>query len=199
MAFSRSFLKTMGLTDEQVTAIMEEHVGVVDALKKQRDDYKADADKYKADADKLPEVQKELDGIKGGEDYKAKYEKLNGEFDAYKKQIAANEQTQKVKEAYKKLLIGEKIAEKRLELIMSKTDFSGMKLTDKGELENVKDLKQAIDKDWGFCKQQTVQRMGQVENPPQVDNGGNNMGSIRQMTAQWHAARYGTKQTEQKG
>ena len=41
MALSRAMLKGMNLTDEQVSAIIEEHTATVDGLKKQRDEYKA--------------------------------------------------------------------------------------------------------------------------------------------------------------
>ena len=57
--FTRNFLKALGLTDDQVNAIVEEHTSVTDALKKQRDDAKAEAEKFKADAEKLPDIQKE--------------------------------------------------------------------------------------------------------------------------------------------
>ena len=56
MGLSRAMLKGMGLTDEQVTAIVEEHTAVLSAIKEDRD-------KYKADAENLPKVQKELDDL----------------------------------------------------------------------------------------------------------------------------------------
>ena len=52
MALTRNMLKGMGLTDEQVSAIIDAHTDTTDALKAQRD-------QYKADAEKLPAVQKE--------------------------------------------------------------------------------------------------------------------------------------------
>ena len=52
MALTRAFLKGMNLTDEQISAVIEEHTNVTDALK-------ADRDKYKEEAEKLPTVQKE--------------------------------------------------------------------------------------------------------------------------------------------
>lgn len=61
MALTRKLLKGMGLTDEQVDTIIEAHTDTVDGLK---DQVKA----YKADADKLPDVQKELDGLKAAGD-----------------------------------------------------------------------------------------------------------------------------------
>jgi hypothetical protein len=84
-------MKNLGLTDEQVDTIIEAHTETVDALKKERDG-------YKADAEKLPDVQKELDGLKAGGDYKAKYEKEHKDFEDYKASVTAKE-TRAAKEA----------------------------------------------------------------------------------------------------
>lgn len=83
MALTRKLLKGMGLTDEQVDTIIEAHTDTVDGLK-------ADVARYKADAEKLPDVQKQLDGLKEAGDggYKEKYEKEHSDFEAYKSDIA---------------------------------------------------------------------------------------------------------------
>ena len=198
MAFSRSFLKTMGLTDEQVTAIMEEHVSVVDALKKQRDEYKADVDKYKADAEKLSEIQKQLDEAKGKEDYKAKYDKEHEDFEAYKGQVAKEAEEAKVKAAYRKLLTDEKINEKRLDAVIRLTDFSGMKLDKDGNLENAEQLKKAINTEWGEYKTVTKTRGADVSTPPDVDNGGKGMSRARQLTNSYFAQKYGAPKGAEK-
>ncbi len=57
MALTRKGLKAMGLTDEQVDGVIEAHTETVEALKNQRES-------YKADADKLAEVQAELETLK---------------------------------------------------------------------------------------------------------------------------------------
>ena len=121
MAFTRNWLKTLGITEDQVSAIMEEHVAVVNGLKEDRD-------KYKAEAEKLPAVQKELDDLKSGEDYKAKYDQEHKDFEAYKQQVADNEVLAKKKAAYRKLLAEEKISEKRLDAVIRLTDFSKITL-----------------------------------------------------------------------
>ena len=62
MALTRNMLKTMGLNEEQITAIIEGHTESISALTKERDDLKA-----KADA---------LDGVtKERDTYKAQAEK----------------------------------------------------------------------------------------------------------------------------
>ena len=63
MAFTRNFLKTMSLTDEQVQAIMEEHTAVTDALKAQRDKFETDAKTLKAEADKVPGLEEKIKGF----------------------------------------------------------------------------------------------------------------------------------------
>ena len=85
MALTRAMLKGMGLTEEQISAIIDEHTAVTGALK---DDIK----KYKDDAERLPEVQKELDGLKTGQsDWEKKYNDEHKAFETYKSDIAAKE------------------------------------------------------------------------------------------------------------
>ena len=105
----------MGLTDEQINAVMEEHTAVTTALKGQRDQFEGDVNKYKADAEKLAQVQKELDELKARKDYKADYDKAVKDLEDYKKQVTAEAEASKVRAAYKQLLADEKISDKRHE------------------------------------------------------------------------------------
>ena len=84
MAVTRKFLKGMGLTDEQVDTIIEAHTETVEGLKEK-------LTAAEADAAKLADVQKELDGLKAGGDYKDKYEKEHKAFEEYKSGITAKE------------------------------------------------------------------------------------------------------------
>jgi hypothetical protein len=165
MAFTRSFLNATGLTEEQVKAVMEEHVSVTDALK-------ADRDKYKAEADKLPGVQKELDDLKGGDDWKQKYEDEHKAFEDFKAKTAQDAEAAKVQAAYRKLLIEEKIGEKWLDRVMESTNFSGMKLDKDGNLADSDELKKALDKKWGDVKTTITTQGAVVETPPKTDNSG---------------------------
>lgn len=159
MALTRKLLKGMGLTDEQVDTVIEAHTETVDGLKEQRDTYKADADKLKT-------VQAELDQLKGGEDWKAKYETEHAAFDTYKKTIAANEQTAKVKEAYKALLLENKVDDKRIDSILRVTDFAEMKLGDDGKLTDAENLSKAIKTDWAGFIVTDGKQGAHVDNPP---------------------------------
>ena len=193
MSFKREEIREIlgeAYTDEIATKLVGLHRTVVDPLKDQLDDAKRDATRYKAEAEKLPGVQKELDELKGGEDWKAKYEQEKQAHDDYKAQVAREATAAKVKAAYRKLLTEEKISEKTLDSILNATDYSKMKLKDDGTLDGVEDLKKDIDTKWGGFRVSTRQRGEKVDNPPAGDNGGAD-NSVREMAAKWHAKRFG--------
>lgn len=191
MAFSREFLKSLSLTDDQVTAIIQEHTSVTDALKAQRDKAKEEAAEYKKTADKLPDVQKELDELKSGEDFKTKYEQEHKDFEDYKSEIAKNEQLTKVKAAYRKLLADEHINEKRLDAVIKLTDFSEMKLDKDGNLENLDGLKKTIADEWGEYKTTVKEVKPKVATPPKDGSTGTGMSRARELAQKYHEQRYG--------
>ena len=161
MGFSRSFLKATGLSDEQISAVIEEHTAVTDALKAERD-------KFKEQASKAADLQKQLEEKSGGEDYKQKYEDEHKAFEDFKKQTAQDAETAKVKAAYRKLLAEEGISEKRLDSILKVTDLSKMKLDKDGNLDGVDDLKKFINDEWGGFKTTVTEKGATVEKPPQT-------------------------------
>ena len=159
MAFSRSFLKALGLTDEQVSAIIDEHTNVTDALKKQRDD-------YKAEADKLADARQEIENLKSGEDFKGKYEDEHKAFETYKAEVARKETRAKVEAEYRKLLTEEKINAKRLDAVIRLTDLDGMSLDKDGHLKDTDKLRESIRKDWSEYVTETTERGAKVDTPP---------------------------------
>lgn len=162
MALTRSFLKGMSLTDEQISAIIDAHIESTDALKKQRDD-------YKADAEKLTTVQKELDTLKGGKDWKAEFDKEHQAFEAYKADVAGKEMLAAKQAAYRKLLTAENIPEKFHDRIIKMTDFSGIEM----DGETIKDeagQRDNITKEWGEYKGTVETHGATVETPPSTGN-----------------------------
>ena len=193
MSFKREEIREIlgeAYTDDIASKLISLHRTVVDPIKDQLDDAKRDATKYKAEAEKVPGLQKDLDELKKGEDWKAKYEKADKDLKDYKDQVAREAETAKVKAAYKKLLTEEKISEKTLDSILNATDYSKMKLKEDGSLDEIEDLKKDIDSRWGGFKVAQRQRGEKVDNPPPGNNGGSD-NSIREMTAKWHAQRFG--------
>ena len=162
MALTRSLLKGMGLSDEQVSSIIEAHTDTVEGLKAERD-------KFKTEAAELAEVKKQYDDLKGG-DWKQRYEKEHKAFEDYKAEVTGKEALAKVKAAYKKLLTDNHVGEKHIDAILRVTDFSKMKLDADGKLENEAAAVESIKNEWGGFITSTVTKGANVETPPASTN-----------------------------
>lgn len=161
MALTRSMLKGMGLTEEQVSAIIDAHTETVDGLK---DSLKA----AKADADKLKTVQKELDDLKNtnGDDYKSKYEKEHADFDEYKKTVANEKATAEKRSLYRELLRECGVDARRIDSVMKVADIDAAKVKD-GKIENAEDLTKSIKAEWSDFIATDSTRGANVQTPPQ--------------------------------
>ena len=166
MAVTRSFLKGMGLTDEQVSAIVEEHANTVNGLKEVRD-------QYKADAEKLASVQKELDTLKAknSDDWQSKYNTLKKTFDDFKTETVSREKAEKVKAAYTELLKEANIDSKRIDAILKITDLSDKQLDENGKFADADNMLKAIRDEWGAFIQTTTTKGANVETPPETHSG----------------------------
>ena len=188
MALTRAMLKGMGLTDEQVGAIIEEHTSVTTALKEQ-------IREYKESADKLPGVQKELDTLKKDvedNDWKGKYTKEHEEYEKYKTEVTTKEHNNKMRSAYSKILAECKIGDKYVDSILRVTDFSNLKLKDDGTLEDVESIKKKIDSDWSGFKTTTEVRGSDVSNPPGNNpDGSGKTGRAAELAAKYNENLYG--------
>lgn len=163
MALTRSMLRGMGLTDEQVGAIIDAHTETVDGLKEERN-------RYKEKAEKLPNVEEELTKLKeqlnSGDEWEDKYNKEHQAFEDYKNEVAGKEKEKAVKDAYRKLLIDNKVGDKHIDSIIKITDFGGMKLDSDGKLKDEDKLVESIKSDWaGFITTVDTKGVG-AENPP---------------------------------
>lgn len=167
MSLTRKFLTGMGLTAEQVDAIIDEHANTVDSLKEQRDSYKEDAEKLKDVTKELNSLKKQVeDGSAGADEWKDKYEKEHKAFEDFKKEEKAKETIKVVRDAYTKLLKDNKVGEKHIESILNVTDFSGMKLKDDGSFDNADKLVEGIKEKWsGFITETSTEGSG-AETPP---------------------------------
>lgn len=188
MALTRAMLKGMGLTDEQVSAIIEEHVSVTDSLKQQRDD-------YKKQLDDVGDIKKELEDLKKGisdDDWEGKYNKEHEQFEKYKSEVAEKEKLNKVQNAYTKLLKDCKVGEKHIGSIVKVTDFTSMELDDKGELKDVDKLKEAINADYSGFIQTDGTKGADVENHPEGGEPDEKpVGRAAELAAKYHENLYG--------
>lgn len=147
MSLTRKFLSAFGIEEDKVDEIIKAHTETVDALKEQRD-------AYKADAEKLPAVQKELDDMKaaaekGDKDpYKVKYEALKEDFDKFKADQKEKETHAKKESAYRALLEEAGISEKRIGAVLKVSDVDAVEFAEDGTVKDADSLKASIKKEW---------------------------------------------------
>lgn len=165
MSLTRKMLKAMGIEDEKIDQIIEAHTETVDALKEQRD-------QYKADAEKLPEIQKQLDKANsdleaaGKDAYKVKYEALKEEFEGYKSEQTAKETRNAKERAYRELLKAAGITEKRLDSVIRVSDIDSVELDDNGAIKDADKLTESIKTEWADFIPTTTTQGAQTATPP---------------------------------
>ena len=148
MALTRKLLKSMGLSEEQIDAIIDAHADTVDGLK----------GRIRA-----------LEGVPGAgepEDWRVKHDELKKLFDDYKAEIADREATAKLRTAYRALLKAENVDEKRHDAILRVTDLSKLKLDEDGTLKDAEALRASIQSDWGAFVVTRNRRGASVPTPP---------------------------------
>lgn len=177
MALTRRMLKAMGIDDEKVDEIISAHSETVDALKEQRDN-------YKADAEKLPKVQQELDGLKeaagknGGSAWEVKYnamkeerDNLKSEFDSYKEKAKAAETKAAKEKAYRSMLKEIGVNEKRIDAVMKVTDLDSVDLDEQGAIKDLDTAKEAAKTEWSDFIVTSSEKGAETSTPP-TNNGG---------------------------
>lgn len=160
MSLTRKMLKGMGLTEEQVDSIIEEHTAVTDALKEQVNQYKKDAEGYQT-------AKKELEDLKsGGDDWKEKYEAEHKAFEEFKQETEASAERAKVQDAYRALLKAQNVSEKRIDKIIKLTDLDALKLTKEGRIANEEKVAEDIRNEWSDFIVSQSDRGTDVDTPP---------------------------------
>lgn len=179
MALSRTQVKEWisdaGIAEDKIGGVIEKifagHSATVDALKEERDG-------YKATADKLDGVQKELDkallSIKDGEGWKDKYAALE------KKQTTANKRS-----ALEAALRGAKANESVIGWMLDSTDFESIEIGEGGALKDEEAIiKRFRDKSPDLFGKEKIEA-GKQPTPPQ---GGNNPDYDKMDDAEYYAA-----------
>lgn len=164
MALTRKALKAMGLTDEQVDSVIEMHTETAEALKQQRDE-------FKANADKLAGVQAELDAVKA-DGYKEKYEKTNSAFEKYKADVERDKAKAAKTAAVRKYFEEAGITGKRLDIAMrgAGAEIEAAEL-DGETLKDTTALDALIQGDFAGLVGTTIVKGANVEHPP-MNNAG---------------------------
>lgn len=161
MALTQAMLKAMGIEDEKRDQIMEAHQGVLESIKKERDE-------LREQAAKVPSLEKEIEDLKAAqptEDWEAKYNELKAEYDGYKQQVATEQADQEKARLYRAMLREAGIDEKRLDSIMKVTDLAGIAVQD-GQIADAENVKAAIESEWGDFIAHTATQGATVDTPP---------------------------------
>lgn len=167
MSLTRKMLKAMGIEEEKIDQIIEAHTETVDAIKEQRE-------AYRADAEKLPGVQRELDALKNnsGNDYKAKYEKEKKDFQDYKNGIAEKESAAAKEKAARAYFESKGIPADSMGLVIrgAKAEISGLEL----DGEKIKDstaLDTLLSGDYKGLIGKTTTKGTDTKTPPNTSGG----------------------------
>lgn len=175
MALTRKMLKAMGIEDEKIDQIIEEHTESTDALKQQRDEYKV-----KAEAKATASTEPKPKDPEPGDGYKAKYDAEKKAFEDYKANIAAEKAEADKRAKYRELIVKAGVDSKRVDSVLKVSDLSEIKVKD-GAIEGADDLVKSIKEDWAdFIP--TTQKVGaNAPNPPKNDGGAKKLEDITKM------------------
>ena len=149
MALTRSMLKGMGLTGEQIDTIIDAHAETVDGLKEERDGYKADAAKVKSLEKKVADLEEENSDLKnsGDDGWKEKHDAVKADFDAYKKDVESKEERTAKEKAYKDVLKDAGLNEKGIEKAVKYADWDSIEL-DGDKVKDAKNHIKTVKEEW---------------------------------------------------
>lgn len=176
MALTKKMLIAMDIPAEKIDEIMSNHLASVDALREERDTFKADAEKYKAESERLANVEKDLvkaqAKVEEAENNAEKLKNLKAEFDQYKADVEAKAVASITEKAYRGLLKEAGIADKYFDKIIKVTDLSKIKLDKENKIEDSGTIVEGIKNEWSeFVVTQGAQGAN-VANPPANTGGG---------------------------
>lgn len=160
MSLTRKMLKAMNIEEEKIDQIIEAHTETVDGFKDKLNDYKDKAEKYDG-------VKKELDDLKDGDnDWQKKYEKEHSDFEAYKTDITAKETKRTKEHAYRELLRGAGVSEKRLDAILKVTNLDSVELDKDGKIKDADKHTETVKTEWADFVETTSTQGADTANPP---------------------------------
>lgn len=160
MALTRKSLKELGLTEEQITEVIEGHSETVNALKEE-------VAKYKEEAEKVPGLQKQVEDSKKVDSYKEKYDKLQKEYTDYKAEQAKAKTAAQKRDAYRSLLEEAGVSEKRIAAVLKVSDIDAIELDAEGKVKDSKAVVNSIKTEWADFIQSGGKEGAKTPTPPQ--------------------------------
>lgn len=167
MALTRKMLTALEIPADKQDEIINAHLETVNAVKEERDS-------FRADAERLTEIQRQLDEAKAKIEQteatetvpKAEYYQLKSEYEEYRNGIEA-QQTRAAKEnAFRSLLKAAGVSEGRMDAIVRVSDIDGLELDENGNVIDAEQRTESIKTEWADFIPTTVVRGAQTANPP---------------------------------
>lgn len=165
MALTRRSPKAMGIEDEKIDEIISAHAETVDALKEQRDNYKAQADEFTKVQQKLDEANETLKA-NGSDAWKVKYDAIKEEYDNYKSDISAKETARAKQAAYREVLKAAGVSDKRIDSIIKVSDIDSVELDESGKIKEAEKLTESIKNEWADFIVSTNTKGADTATPP---------------------------------
>lgn len=164
MALTRKMLKGMGLSEEQIDTIIEAHTDTLDGLKDK-------ADKADALAKQVKDLEGQIAASKGGKDWKAEHDKLKGEYDAYKQQVAEKAADDAKLKEVRRLGKEAGLSEAGIEKAAKYTDRKGLELDADGKAKDAAAMVKALREEWPEYIVKTGRKGMQPATPPEKGGG----------------------------
>lgn len=162
---------------DAVNEIIEGHTTSIEALREERDNYKAEAQKAEDLAKQLEKVKKDLKEATSDDaenKFKAKYEMLKEEFKEYKKEIEEKATKDNKSKVYKELLKEAGISDKRIEAVLKVSDIDVIEFDDDGNVKDKDDILKSIKEEWSDFIQKADVKGAETDTPP-ANTGGQTM------------------------
>lgn len=194
MALTRKMLQAMDIPAEKIDEIISAHTETVNAIKVERDEYKASADKLDSVEKDLEKANKELEKFKDG-DWENKYNDIKSQYESYKSDTEKKAVKSAKETAYKQLLLEAGISDKRVASILKVSDaiVNAVELDADGKIKDAEKLTEDAKKEWAdFIV--TKQEQGASTPKPAENNGGDVSKPSRaaQLAAQYRNEHYGS-------
>lgn len=166
MALTRSFLRSLSLSEDQIAAIIEAHTETVSGIRKET------ADEQDSLTKQVEALKKDLETAKKSETkWESKFNESNKAFEEFKTEQAQKATRSAKENAYKTLLKESGVSDKRFETILKVTDLDKISLTEDGAIENAKEVTDTIKHEWAdFIEKKSIAGAN-VPNPPSNSGG----------------------------
>ncbi len=176
MALGRKYMQGMGLTEEQINAIIEANEETISGLKAEIEKYRTaseDSEKKLAKAQKeLGELKEAAEKNEGKNPYKVKYDALKEEFETFKANTEKAASKAAKENAYKALLKETGLIEKHIDKVLRVSDLEGIELDADGKIKDADKLKESIKKEWDDFIPQDKGTQGASTSTPPANTGG---------------------------